>query len=238
MGVVTKVLLLVLLLIAWIAFCVHQHLEEFVPKTNNQAVVEESVEVKPLTPVVEKEVLNKEEPKVVPASKVSTPLPKEQALKAKSEELKKEIKPVVQEKKALPKEVKKVAPKKVQLSKKEIQKQINDIVKEQRIIFKRLSTDVTKKSYLSINKIAELMKKHPTIKIEVGGHTDAKGEAKVNEWVSQERAKSVRSKLIKAGVKADRISAKGYGESKPLVKNDPQGYSTINRRVEFKVIGE
>lgn len=117
-----------------------------------------------------------------------------------------------------------------------IQEEINTLVAKNRIIFKRLSTDVTTESLVTIEKIAELLKEYKDIKIEIGGHTDAKGDEEVNAYVSKHRALSVRKLLIKEGVSEDRLTAKGYGESQPLVDNDAQGYSIKNRRVEFKII--
>lgn len=119
-----------------------------------------------------------------------------------------------------------------------IEKEISLIVSKNGIIFKRLSTEVTEKSVKTIEKIAAILKEHSHVKIEVGGHTDAKGDEDVNAYVSKHRALSVRKLLIKFGIDKKRLSAKGYGESMPIVKNDPQGYSILNRRVEFKIIKE
>lgn len=119
-----------------------------------------------------------------------------------------------------------------------IQKEISTIVNENRIIFKRLSTEVTQKSIQTIEKIAQILKENPTIKVEIGGHTDAKGDEEVNAYVSKHRALSVQKLLVKFGIEQDRLSAVGYGESQPIVQNDSQGYSAKNRRVEFKIIKE
>jgi len=124
------------------------------------------------------------------------------------------------------------------VSTKAIQKEISSIVNENRIIFKRLSTEVTQKSIQTIEKIAQILKENPTVKVEIGGHTDAKGDDEVNAYVSKHRALSVQKLLVKFGIAPERLSAVGYGESKPIVQNDSQGYSAKNRRVEFKIIKE
>lgn len=121
---------------------------------------------------------------------------------------------------------------------KAIEKEISAIVKENRIIFKRLSTDVAEKSIKTIEKVANVLKNYPKIHVEVGGHTDAKGDEDVNAYISKHRALSVKKLLITFGIDKERLSAKGYGESMPIVKNDPRGYSILNRRVEFKVVKE
>ncbi|RXJ81521.1 OmpA family protein [Arcobacter sp. F2176] len=118
------------------------------------------------------------------------------------------------------------------------QEEINQVVSKDKIYFKRLGTDITDESFKVVQQIAKILLNNKDVKIEVGGHTDAKGEAEVNQWISLERAKSVKKELEKLGVPKDRISAKGYGESQPLVPNNKNGYSSENRRVEFKIIEE
>jgi len=118
------------------------------------------------------------------------------------------------------------------------QEQIDAILSKEKIFFKRLSTDITQKSYKVVEEIAKVLKENNEVKVEIGGHTDAKGEDDVNEWISLQRAKSVRTVLVKLGISKDRIVVKGYGESRPLVPNDKNGYSFENRRVEFKIIEE
>lgn len=126
----------------------------------------------------------------------------------------------------------------IEISAKEIQEKINLIIKNNKIIFKRLSIDVTLKSENTIKIIASLLNEYKNIKIEVAGHTDAKGEEAFNLDISKKRASSVKNKLIEYGLDENRVSAKGYGESKPIVKNDGNGYSVVNRRVEFNIIKE
>lgn len=118
------------------------------------------------------------------------------------------------------------------------QEEINAVIAKDHIFFKRLGTDITDESYKVVEQIAKILKNNPSVKIEIGGHTDAKGEADVNQWISLQRAKSVKKELEKLGIAEDRITAVGYGESQPLVPNDKNGYSSENRRVEFKIIEE
>ena len=82
--------------------------------------------------------------------------------------------------------------------------------------------------------VARVLADHPEIgKIRVEGHTDARGPAKFNAELSQERADAVRGWLISHGVDASRLEAKGYGSSQPLVA-DPE--AEANRRVEFMLV--
>ena len=76
-----------------------------------------------------------------------------------------------------------------------------------------------------------------TARIEVGGHTDWKGRAPLNATLSQNRADAVRDALIKAGIDASRITAKGYGEEIPIATNDTDAGRAKNRRIEIRVVG-
>lgn len=73
------------------------------------------------------------------------------------------------------------------------------------------------------------------IRAEIGGHTDAQGNDAYNLELSQRRADSVRQYLIGQGVSADRVTAKGYGETQPLESNDSEPGREANRRVEFVI---
>lgn len=124
------------------------------------------------------------------------------------------------------------------LSPKQIQEQINAILKENKIIFKRRSVDITKDSFSSVQKVADILKEHENIKVEIAGHTDSRGRASLNLRISQDRANSVKNELVKLGVKEESLKAVGYGEKYPIVKDDKNGLSEINRRVEINIIGE
>ena len=74
------------------------------------------------------------------------------------------------------------------------------------------------------------------MKIEIGGHTDNKGTSEYNKSLSHNRAKAVYEYLIEKGIAANRLSYKGYGESKPIDTNETDEGRANNRRTEFKVI--
>jgi outer membrane protein OmpA-like peptidoglycan-associated protein len=91
-------------------------------------------------------------------------------------------------------------------------------------------------SKAELNKLADFMKKNPTIIGELGGHTDNTGDSKKNKTLSENRAKSVQEYLITQGINASRITYKGYGETKPKFPNDSPEHRAENRRTEFKVL--
>lgn len=119
-----------------------------------------------------------------------------------------------------------------------LQIKMSEYVKENPIIFKRGSNKITKSSNRTIKTVVEALKEFPSMKIEVAGHTDAIGAAKLNKTISEQRAISVKKRLVYYGIEVNRIKARGYGENIPLVKNSKNGYSKINRRVEFNIVEE
>ena len=95
--------------------------------------------------------------------------------------------------------------------------------------------DIKKESLPYLDKLADTLNKAKNWTLEIQGHTDDKGSDDFNMKLSQNRADSVRNYLITKGVLADTITAKGFGESTPLVPNDSDANREKNRRVEFKI---
>ena len=92
-------------------------------------------------------------------------------------------------------------------------------------------------SQASIERIAAVLTQYPQHQILVEGHTDATGSDESNLRLSQERASSVRSALIAGGVDASKITAEGFGESRPVASNDTAEGRQQNRRVEVVIVG-
>ncbi|MGE5319035.1 MAG: OmpA family protein [Hyphomicrobiaceae bacterium] len=84
-----------------------------------------------------------------------------------------------------------------------------------------------------LDQAAASLKDWGNVKVEVAGYTDSKGNAKYNLRLSQRRAEAVRAYLISKGVSADRLTAKGYGESRPVASNATEEGRFKNRRVEL-----
>lgn len=96
-------------------------------------------------------------------------------------------------------------------------------------------------SYPNLDTLVNLMNKYPNMAIELGAHTDNVGSDKYNQSLSEKRAQSVVAYLISKGIDKDRLTAVGYGESKPVApnrvngKDNPEGRAK-NRRTEFKIL--
>ena len=115
---------------------------------------------------------------------------------------------------------------------KEVQDKINSILKDNKITFARASTDLTLESTKIIELIANILKEY-NFDIEVGGHTDSKGNPKLNQKLSDERALAVKNNLIKFGLNEQNIKSFGYGNKFPIAQEDELGLSEENRRVEI-----
>ncbi len=84
-----------------------------------------------------------------------------------------------------------------------------------------------------INEIYDLMKEHPDLNFSVEGHTDSQGNDDVNMKLSLQRAQAVMDVLVDMGIEAHRLSARGWGETKPVTNNASPEDRANNRRVEF-----
>lgn len=121
---------------------------------------------------------------------------------------------------------------------KDVQAEINNILKVKKITFERRSSSMTEESKAVVLDISKILKENPTLKVEVAGHTDSRGKDELNKQISQDRANSVKEFLVGLGIDENRIKAVGYGEEFPIAKDDENGLSEINRRVEFNILGE
>jgi outer membrane protein OmpA-like peptidoglycan-associated protein len=84
-----------------------------------------------------------------------------------------------------------------------------------------------------LERAAIALKEWGDVKVEIGGHTDAVASDDYNQGLSERRANAVRDFLISRGIAADRLTAKGYGESQPIADNGTDEGRAQNRRVEL-----
>jgi outer membrane protein OmpA-like peptidoglycan-associated protein/tetratricopeptide (TPR) repeat protein len=116
--------------------------------------------------------------------------------------------------------------------------EVNASIILKNIFFETNKFQLDPKSQAELDKIVQLLNDNPTLKIEISGHTDNVGKPSDNLSLSNNRAKSVVGYLIGKGIVAQRLVAKGYGETKPVADNKTEEGKAKNRRTELKVIGQ
>ena len=104
------------------------------------------------------------------------------------------------------------------------------------VFFNSGKWDIKSDSYAELDRLVALLSDIPSLKIEISGHTDNVGSVSFNELLSQRRADAVVNYLAGKGVDKKRLSAKGYGQSKPVDSNNTAEGRALNRRTEFEII--
>ncbi len=110
-----------------------------------------------------------------------------------------------------------------------------------KIVLKNIFFDLDKatlrpESTAELNRLIKLMNDVPTLKIELGGHTDSQGSSSYNQSLSERRAKAVVDFVTKAGIAGGRLVSAGYGEEQPIATNETKEGRQLNRRTEFKIL--
>lgn len=119
-----------------------------------------------------------------------------------------------------------------------------EIKKEVRVVFQKAIKGIqfeTAKyvikplSFVILDHVVKVLADNPSYLVEIQGHTDNEGLAEKNQTLSENRAKAVRDYLISKGIDAKRLTANGYGQTRPIVPNTTSEGKSMNRRVEFVV---
>jgi outer membrane protein OmpA-like peptidoglycan-associated protein len=119
----------------------------------------------------------------------------------------------------------------------EAPKQFQEVIAKayDNLTFKTGSATITNTSFKFLDDIADYMKANPSFSLSIVGHTDNTGSDEYNQKLSEDRAESVKSYLIKKGVGEISITADGKGESEPIADNNTPEGRDQNRRVVFAV---
>ena len=104
-----------------------------------------------------------------------------------------------------------------------------------RVTFANKSATLTAEGRKVVAEVAGILKANPDAEVSIEGHTDSVGSAASNLKLSRDRARTVRSTLIAAGIAAGRLTSSGFGSTRPKVPDTSAANRAINRRVEFIV---
>lgn len=122
--------------------------------------------------------------------------------------------------------------------------EVGQVVRLNNIFFDFDKASLKPESYPELERVIDLLNTSKTVTIELSGHTDNKGSDSYNLELSQRRVNVVRDYIIEKGIKPERLTAKGYGETKPIAQNthpdgsdNPEGRA-LNRRTEFKILSK
>lgn len=117
--------------------------------------------------------------------------------------------------------------------KQEIKQKIDFAAKN--ILFQFASAVILKSSFAPLNEVVKVLKENPSLKLTIDAHADNVGTTERNLYWSEQRAKAVADYFISKGIAAERITYKGYGDTKPIADNKTAKGRALNRRVEMKV---
>ncbi len=111
-----------------------------------------------------------------------------------------------------------------------------NIIRMDDLYFKADSIKVESSNFPTLNMVYNMMQKNPTMKIEIGGHTNGLPAHEYCNRISEQRAKSVADYLINKGISEERIAYKGYGKTNPISDNSTLDGRKKNQRVEIKIL--
>lgn len=113
--------------------------------------------------------------------------------------------------------------------------EVGKSVNLQNIFFETNSYQLSNSSTIELNLLIDLLNENESLTIEIAGHTDNVGDAKLNQKLSENRAKAVYIYLIANGIAQKRLTYKGYGTTEPKATNETEQGKQQNRRTEFTI---
>lgn len=118
--------------------------------------------------------------------------------------------------------------------------QLNKEIKIENIYYDFDKSNIRADAAVELDKLVKILKENPTIWIDLDSHTDSRGDDTYNQALSQRRAEAAVKYIVDKGISKNRITAKGYGESRLLNKCSNGVQCTteehqLNRRTEFKI---
>jgi OmpA-OmpF porin, OOP family len=113
---------------------------------------------------------------------------------------------------------------------------VGKVMRLDALIFQQRSAIITPESYPELNSVAEMLHSNPSMVIQLEGHTDTRGDAKLNLRLSQQRVDAVRKYLLSKGVAKHKVKTKAFGGTQPISKENTEEAHKLNRRVEARIL--
>jgi OmpA-OmpF porin, OOP family len=117
--------------------------------------------------------------------------------------------------------------------KQEVKEKLANLIKN--VQFETGKATLLTKSYAVLDEVVGIMAQYPEYSLTISGHTDSQGDAKVNQSLSEKRAKTCYDYLVSKGVSSSRMSHAGYGSTQPISDNATKAGRDMNRRVDFNL---
>jgi OmpA-OmpF porin, OOP family len=113
---------------------------------------------------------------------------------------------------------------------------VGKVMRLDNLIFQTGSSVIAPSSYLELEEVATMLKNNPRMVIQLEGHTDFIGDAKLNLKLSEERVASVKNYLVTHGSNKSKIKTKAFGGTLPLSRENTEAARQMNRRVELRIL--
>ncbi len=104
------------------------------------------------------------------------------------------------------------------------------------LIFKVSTATISDTSYPELDQVAKMLRDNPRMIIQLEGHTDSKGDPKLNMKLSEKRVTAVRDYLVSKGAAKNKIKTKAFGGTQPLSLDNSEEAARLNRRVELRIL--
>ena len=113
---------------------------------------------------------------------------------------------------------------------------VGKVMRLDALIFQQRSSIISPESYAELNSVAEMLQSNPKMVIQLEGHTDTRGDAKMNLKLSEQRVEAVQKYLYSKGVAQQKVKTKAFGGTRPLSRENTEEAHKLNRRVEARIL--
>ena len=115
--------------------------------------------------------------------------------------------------------------------------QVGSTIRLKNVLFDQGKHLLKLESYAELNHVVELLKRQPDLVIQLEGHTDNQGNAKLNLELSKKRVETAKAYIVQQGIDESRILTEAFGGLRPIARNNTETTRKLNRRVEMKIVG-